>query len=124
MFKKTHTPGPWLTRPGIFSGEIEVFPDLPDLHEHPGIDPVEVARVLEYGVDYANDDTDITNTTIANACLIAAAPDMLAQCKLFEQTILHYIDVDRQSGDEEGANLKTISLNILRGVVAKTEGGQ
>ena len=52
----------------------------------------------------------------ANARLIAAAPDLLEQCKLFEKVLTHLIN----SGDS-GADLER---DKLREVLAKVEGGE
>ena len=52
----------------------------------------------------------------ANARLIAAAPDLLAQCKLFEKVLTHLIN----SGDS-GADLER---DKLREVLAKVDGGE
>ena len=52
----------------------------------------------------------------ANARLIAAAPELLEQCKLFEKCLTHLIN----SGDS-GADLER---DKLREVLAKVEGGE
>ena len=52
----------------------------------------------------------------ANARLIAAAPELLDQCKLFEKVLTHLIN----SGDS-GADLER---DKLREVLAKVEGGE
>ena len=52
----------------------------------------------------------------ANARLIAAAPDLLAQCKEFEKCLTHLIN----SGDS-GADLER---DKLREVLAKVDGGE
>jgi hypothetical protein len=52
----------------------------------------------------------------ANARLIAAAPDLLAQCKEFEKCLTHLIN----SGDS-GADLER---DKLREILAKVEGGE
>ena len=52
----------------------------------------------------------------ANARLIAAAPEMYEQCKLFEKCLTHLIN----SGDS-GADLER---DKLREVLAKVEGGE
>jgi hypothetical protein len=54
--------------------------------------------------------------TKANARLIAAAPELLEQCKLFEKVLTHLIN----SGDS-GADLER---DKLREVLAKVEGGE
>jgi len=52
----------------------------------------------------------------ANARLIASAPELLEQCKLFEKCLTHLIN----SGDS-GADLER---DKLREVLAKVEGGE
>ena len=52
----------------------------------------------------------------ANARLIASAPELLSQCKLFEKVLTHLIN----SGDS-GADLER---DKLREVLAKVEGGE
>jgi hypothetical protein len=54
--------------------------------------------------------------TKANARLIAAAPELLEQCKLFEKVLTHLIN----SGDS-GADLER---DKVREVLAKVEGGE
>ena len=58
----------------------------------------------------------------ANAHLIAAAPGLYEAAKLFEKTILYEIARSQSDGDEEGARMKTVSLNVLRETLAKAEG--
>ena len=82
MSKPKFTPGPWFIREGFSMGELEVFPDIPGLRDHPTISPSEIARVVECGDDYADDDSVTTSTTRANARLIAAAPDLYAALEL------------------------------------------
>ena len=60
--------------------------------------------------------TDGWKEARANARLIAAAPELLAQCKLFEKVLTHLIN----SGDS-GADLER---DKLREVLAKVEGGE
>jgi hypothetical protein len=60
--------------------------------------------------------TDGWKEAHANARLIAAAPELLAQCKLFEKVLTHLIN----SGDS-GADLER---DKLREVLAKVEGGE
>ena len=52
----------------------------------------------------------------ANARLIAAAPELLEQCKLFDKVLTHLIN----SGDS-GADLER---DKLREILAKVEGGE
>jgi len=60
--------------------------------------------------------TDGWKEAHANARLIAAAPELLEQCKLFEKVLTHLIN----SGDS-GADLER---DKLREVLAKVEGGE
>ena len=56
------------------------------------------------------------NEMWANARLIAAAPDLLEQCKLFEKCLTYLIN----SGDS-GADLER---DNLRAILAKVDGGE
>ncbi len=85
----THTPGPWHAR----GTKISIF--------QPFATAYSVVATVE-------DEKD--------ARLIAAAPDLLAQCKLFEKCLTHLIN----NGDS-GADLER---DKLREVLAKVEGGE
>lgn len=114
--RATFTPGPW----EVYSCEEgerhgQVFaPDgisdgktVCDLPKSKLIQP-EDKRKNHYFVHSAEDE--------ANARLIAAAPELLEQCKLFEKVLTHLIN----SGDS-GADLER---DKLREVLAKVEGGE
>lgn len=91
---ETHSPGPWMIaddRSGYVLGS--------------GVSTLAVAR----------------GYTDANVRLIAAAPDLLELAKLFERSVLHYIALDMHIGDEEGARMKTVTLNMVRAVIARAE---
>ena len=86
----THTPGPWYT-----------YQSHKDVNRHiASKDGKSIAKEVHH----------------ANARLIAAAPEMLEQCKLFEKVLTHLIN----SGDS-GADLER---DKLREVLAKVEGGE
>jgi hypothetical protein len=94
----THTPGPWQIEdctPGESTG----------LRFEVGTKDSVIART-----------TDGWKEAHANARLIAAAPELLEQCKLFEKVLTHLIN----SGDS-GADLER---DKLREVLAKVEGGE
>jgi len=94
----THTPGPWQIEdctPGESTG----------LRFKVGTKDSVIART-----------TDGWKEARANARLIAAAPELLEQCKLFEKVLTHLIN----SGDS-GADLER---DKLREVLAKVEGGE
>ena len=78
------------------------------------IDGVEDSLMVGGGGDGSDIVADIRDE--ANARLIAAAPDLLAQCKEFEKCLTHLIN----SGDS-GADLER---DKLREVLAKVEGGE
>ncbi len=94
----TFTPGPWQIEdctPGESTG----------LRFEVGTKDSVIART-----------TDGWKETHANARLIAAAPELLEQCKLFEKVLTHLIN----SGDS-GADLER---DKLREVLAKVDGGE
>jgi hypothetical protein len=96
--KHAHTPGPWQIEdctPGESTG----------LRFEVGTKDSVIART-----------TDGWKEAHANARLIAAAPELLAQCKEFEKCLTHLIN----SGDS-GADLER---DKLREVLAKVEGGE
>ena len=94
----THTPGPWKIEdctPGENTG----------LRFEVGTKDSVIART-----------TDGWKEARANARLIAAAPELLEQCREFEKCLTHLIN----SGDS-GADLER---DKLREVLAKVEGGE
>ena len=70
----------------------------------------------QYEIDFHGDEVIAETGFNANARLIAAAPELLKQCKLFEKVLTHLIN----SGDS-GADLER---DKLREVLAKVEGGE
>ena len=94
----THTPGPWQ------------------------IDDCTPGESTRMRFEVGTKDSVIARTTDgwkeahANARLIAAAPELLEQCKLFEKVLTHLIN----SGDS-GADLER---DKLREVLAKVEGSE
>ena len=94
----THTPGPWEIQdagPGTIRGlRFRVITNE------------KVIAKTSDGLEEAR----------ANARLIAAAPELLEQCKLFEKVLTHLIN----SGDS-GADLER---DKLREVLAKVDGGE
>ena len=94
----THTPGPWGIQdagPGTIRGlRFRVITDE------------KIIAKTSDGLEEAR----------ANARLIAAAPELLEQCKLFEKVLRACI----MAGDS-GAELE---LDKLREVLAKVEGGE
>lgn len=97
----THTPGPWVVGANVTAGNklegCSIF-----------------AEKIKDQIGWMRFDLDEENH--ANARLIAAAPDLLAQCKEFEKCLTHLIN----SGDS-GADLER---DKLRAVLAKVDGGE
>jgi hypothetical protein len=93
----THTPGPWVA----MGKAVYTESDNP-------------TREILWGGHNTRSASDEEKK--ANARLIAAAPELLEQCKLFEKVLTHLIN----SGDS-GADLER---DKLREVLAKVEGGE
>ena len=93
--RATFTPGPW---------QVSY------------IDGVEDSLMVGGGDDGSDIVADIRDRDEANARLIAAAPELLEQCKLFEKVLRACI----MAGDS-GAELE---LDKLREVLAKVKGGE
>ena len=104
--RATFTPGPWHYSEVIrgrdqYYRQIRADFKIAEVHAcHSGVTGTKKGR--------AEDE--------ANARLIAAAPELLEQCKLFEKVLTHLIN----SGDS-GADLER---DKLREVLAKVEGGE
>ena len=93
----THTPGPWVA----MGKAVYTESDNP-------------TREILWGGHNTRSASDEEKN--ANARLIASAPELLEQCKLFEKVLTHLIN----SGDS-GADLER---DKLREVLAKVEGGE
>jgi len=120
----THTPGPW----EVYSCEEgerhgQVFaPDgvsdgktVCDLPKSKLIQP-EDKRKNHYFVHSAEDE--------ANARLIAAAPEMLEQCKLFEKVLKAIGDMGYKDEIDLDSHSWLMRTMELREVLAKVEGGE
>jgi len=92
--RATFTPGPW---------------------QLSCIDGVDDSLMVGGGDDGSDIVADIRDIDDANARLIAAAPDLLAQCKLFEK-VLNELVVMGEADIED--------RDKLREVLAKVEGGE
>lgn len=57
----------------------------------------------------------------ANAQLIAAAPELLEQCKLFEKLLTYYYTIDKNTAISATAHE---NRDKLREILAKVEGGE
>lgn len=117
--KPKHTPGPWyvmVRETGGIADQANVF----SKHEVAG-EPAFICDTLGVG----NDNEPKLPQRRANAFLIAEAPELLELVKLFAESVEYQIRVDRTDAgrDEEGARLKTITLNLIRESIARAEGG-
>jgi hypothetical protein len=103
-----------LAEHGGISDQANVFSE----HETDG-EPTFIADTLPI------DDEVPLDQRRANALLIAAAPELLEMAKLFEKSVEYQIRVARTDAgsDEEGARLKTITLNLIREAISKAERG-
>ena len=114
-----HTRGPWRTfeRPTgieILCGDRLAPINMPSN----GIRVAEVRfKRVGRGGQFAKSKTDE-----ANARLISAAPEMLDLLNLFERSVEYEIRSSRTDGDEEGARMKTITLNLIRACITKATG--
>ncbi len=95
----THTPGPW----GYSEGEI-----------YRGNNPI-ASVIPSFGWFRKTAEDE------ANARLIAAAPELLEQCKLFEKVLTYYYGTDKNTAISATANE---NRDNLREVLAKVEGGE
>lgn len=56
--------------------------------------------------------------------LIEAAPALLELARLFESCVVYEINRNEKAGDTEGANLKRVTLRLIRDVIAKAGGAR
>ena len=103
----TFTPGPW-------SLSLSIHEEEHGDQEYYHI--IAKKRMSDIGMIRVAKHKPIRTTDEANARLIAAAPELLEQCKLFEKCLTHLIN----SGDS-GADLER---DKLREILAKVEGGE
>ena len=107
----THTPGPWHYSEVIrgrdqYYRQIRADFKIAEVHAcHSGVAGTKKGR--------AEDE--------ANARLIAAAPDLLAQCKEFEKCLTYYHGTNENTAISALANE---NRDKLREVLAKVEGGE
>ena len=100
-----HTPGPWMV----------TQPEGMDFAHVTDADPNSTAGDLCTV-------WNVTGNALANARLIAAAPDLLKLAKLLERALVYEIKKADREGDDEGAQMKFLTLADVREVIAKAEG--
>jgi len=96
--KQTHTPGPWVA----MGKAVYTESDNP-------------TREILWGGHNTRSASDEEKK--ANARLIAAAPELLEQCKLFEKCLTHLINSGDSGADLERDNLRAI-LDKVEGETA------
>ena len=103
----THTPGPWATSRsthgtwiGNWIKEVGWAGHVVSLPDHMEQDGVQCGSIA--GQDKTQDEIN------ANARLIAAAPELLEQCKLFEKLLSTLIMEGHSGADLERDNLQAI----------------
>ena len=94
----TFTPGPWK----VSSHQTQIHSE-------------------RYGLVAALQRFTEKSTTHANARLIAAAPELLEQCKLFEKVLTYYYGTVTNTAISATANE---NRDKLREILAKVEGGE
>jgi len=106
----------------ILNTQAELYDDIPAMRSRAHVEGWSKDSVLSIDKDEKETEKHLAELerqekeARANARLIAAAPELLAQCKLFEKVLTHLIN----SGDS-GADLER---DKLREVLAKVEGGE
>ena len=108
MSESKHTPGPWgITADKDEHGEIRTYVGAASSN-FPNMYSKYVAKIMGWGMDYAND-----SEQKANARLIAAAPDLLAALKKWREFMVNNYTPEELSwwGETEAA-------------IAKAEGDQ
>lgn len=106
--KAKWTPGPWV-----------VGPIDDTVVTHLGADNI---RYEVAAIDGDYNDPDTWPIMEANARLIAAAPDLYEQVKLFVRCIEYNIRVAETKGDDEGARLQSFTLAMAQAALAKARG--
>lgn len=115
-----HTPGPW-----TFDGEEGIVKEGVVTPYH-GIVTTEqrIAAIYvanDFDFPSSEAEEDFQEEAIANARLIAAAPDLLAACK----TALRYLTVQiPYSPSEQGDSDFVPTVQALRAAIAKAKGDQ
>jgi hypothetical protein len=99
--KRTFTPGPWK----VSSHQTQIHSE-------------------RYGLVAALQRFTEKSTTHANARLIAAAPEMLEQCKLFEKVLKAIGDMGYKDEIDLDSHSWLMRTMELREVLAKVDGGE
>ena len=108
--RATFTPGPWMLSTSIHEEEHgdQEYSHITAIKKHSDIGMIKVAKY-----------DPIRSMDVANARLIAAAPEMYAQCKLFERVCVELLMQGETGGYEELEKLTRVSA-----ILAKIDGGE
>ena len=104
--KSTHTPGPWIVCECDESAIVYIEQDRGALHDE---EPSTIGEI-----DLAGDGID-KDTGLANARLIAAAPDLLAAC---EELVRGF------DGETDCTELLDMIDKVARAALSKAKGGE
>jgi len=104
----THTPGPW---------ELSLNVHDEDHGEQEYLHIIAKKRMSDIGMIRLARHKPIRTTDLVNARLIAAAPELLEQCKLFEKLLSTLIMEGHSGADLERDNLQAI-LDKVEGETA------
>ena len=115
----TPTPGPWFVRSTGTNGGRRVVAHTPDASYLGGMREILVAEVfggLPADAQWRQSmDAEAQDLKEANACLIAAAPELLQVVRLF-------LDVERGHGWSSTTGIEGTLAILARDAVAKAEG--
>jgi len=114
-----HTPGPWTVFIDDSGDEWTGWPlsiNAPSVHEDCMV--VRTGGQWPYEWDYRVSRAE----AVANANLIAAAPDLLELAVLFKDSVHWEMRKRENTGDNEGMKLLGITLARIDAAIAKAEG--
>lgn len=112
-----HTPGPWTFKLSSVTASAPAGERWPVHIAHICANHVQPHHRFKSKITRV-----IGSVDIANAHLIAAAPELLDLAKLFERVANHEVKLAVAAGDSEAANLRGLTLAQVRAVIAKAEG--
>lgn len=102
-----HTPGPWEAQ--VVRQGASLYPAVYGANE----------RLVADAWHYQKDDAEM----IANARLIAAAPDLLVACeRMMDDVLTYHEDAERGEYDRYGVDIPTATIRALRAAITKARG--
>lgn len=110
-----HTPGPWFAHEPINANRRD-FGVTAGRPYNPSTGAV---RRIAWVGNSSNQNNHLADENRANARLIAAAPELLAEVKRFRDTIAYFQRGGKPSTDEEGMRMQQLTLNMLDDLIAR-----